>query len=547
MLIGSCAVRQAPPGGPEDKTPPSIVNIEPKPGTTAISPRSRFSITFSKPMDQEKTQGAIFLSPVFWEYPSFAWSTRKLSITPPSRLKLNTTYILTVGAGAVDYHGNKMGRSYSFAFSTGAFIDSGSISGAVFSEEGERAVYDIWAYSLDDTSGLDFWLRIPDHATQVDSTGAFNIANLGNRGYFVIAIDDKNDDLFWDPTSESIGLPPFIVKLTHEQRYRGIILRPARRDTSQAYISKAIPLDRQKLAVEFSQEPQKSMMLGANSYEIEYAESDSTLAILGLYQGDSGRLVLETDPQVDGRPYRLLPIGLLTVWGVPFDTVGGRFKGISTPDTIGPKLYSAFPPGGTRDVYQDSVVELAFSERVKAQHFSEAVRVVADSTDTLKFIPAFVAPNLVRLRFPGRVPRERMVTVTLFPKNIVDPFNNPMPDSVLSFAFRLAPADTVGTAAAEIANKNTAPIIGILTQWGSRNVVYKSNPSKSVEIKWASIFPGDYRLEFFEDTDGNGEWSPGIVSPFKPAERFSFLPDTLKVRSRWVTDIGAVSLPEVEQ
>ena len=544
FLLLSRAVREAPPGGPEDKIPPNIVKIQPDAGATSVATTTTFTIAFSKPMRHIETENAIFLSPVFWNYPTKNWSGNKLTIIPPEPLKQNKTYILTVGAGAIDTRGNKMGNSYSFAFSTGPVIDTGSISGAIFSEEKQRVTYDIWAYILSDSAGLDFWSRIPDYATQVDSTGGFKISNIGNGKYLVIAVDDRNDDLFWDPSAESMGLPPAIIQLTTENQISGVVLRPARRDTAVATFSSANPDGRQVLEFSFSQQPKKKLMLSSTSYKIQYSDSASALNVLGVYQVNEGKVFVETDPQEKGGDYRLIPAGLYTIWGVPFDTAGIKFTGVDIPDTIPPKLLTEFPSDRSMWIYEDSVVEMTFSEHIQPLGFAGAVNVVADSVDTLKFLPIWIYPNQVRLRFPSPIPRERVVRVILAPRQIRDSFNNAMRDSILTFSFRLPPDDTVGTVNARIeGNDIKGPLIGIIIGLEKQGRTYSSVADKSGKLTIESIMPGNYRFEFFEDADSNGEWSPGVVSPFVLAERFSFLPDTLKVRSRWSTDIGTVQLP----
>ncbi len=545
LILTSCAVREAPQGGPEDKTPPSIMDIEPADGSTMLPLDASFKVTFSKGMQQENTQSAIFLSPVFWGYPGFKWSGRTLSVIPPENLKANTTYILTIGAGAIDIHGNKIGQSRSYAFSTGPAIDSGSISGAIFSTDGQRIVYDIWAYSLGDTAVSNFWKRIPDYATQVDSTGGFKIEHLGNNRYLILAINDKNDDLFWDPSSEELGLPPGILKLTGAEIPKGIIFRPARRDTSTSYITRAVPLSNQRLAVEFSQQPVKELMLNSKSYLIRY--SDSLLNFGTPYVGEGGALILETDKQIPGQSYQLIPVALINTWGMPFDTTGIRFTGIAQADTSAPRLSLIFPPDGSTGVYEDSVVELTFTKRIQVLTFPTAVSAVADSTDTLRFVSTWVTPNQVRLRFPTRIPRERKIHLVLSPKKIIDIFQNPMADSALAYSFRLPPADTAGSVVASLETGQIGNINGLLSQYGREEEPYQGRFDPSGQLNLDFIMPGIYRFEFFDDSDSNGQWSPGDISPFRPAERFSFLADTIKVRSRWSTDIGAVSLPEINR
>jgi hypothetical protein len=543
LILSSCAVREEPEGGPEDKTPPSIIGINPPQGSTDIPLNSSFTVIFSKSMKKTETESAVFLSPIFWGYPRLKWSGKRLTVIPPENLKTNTTYILTIGAGATGIHGNKIGQSQSFAFSTGSLIDSGAISGAVFASDGQNPTYDIWAYALDDSGVTDFWRGIPDYATQVDSAGGFRIEHLGPNRYFVIAINDKNDDLFWDPSSDDIGLPPGVIRLEREGQVGGIIFRPERRDTSQAYITRVNTLSNQRISVEFSSRPDGELELKSSSYRIEY--DDSLLNFAAPYLGDGGTLILETDPQREGLSYRLVPVNLVNAWGVPFDTAGTRFTGIETPDTTGPELLSSFPSDGSNSVYEDSVVEMTFSKRIQVKTFPPAVNAVADSTDTLQFHPVWIAPNQVRLRFPLGIPRQRQINIVLAPDKITDVFQNRIPDSSLGFSFRLPPADTAGSVTAALDSGQTDNIIGILSQYGKAADIYKGHFDSHGKLTLNSVMPGVYRFEFFADSDSNEEWSPGAISPFKPAERFSVLADSVNVRSRWNTDIGQVSLPEL--
>ena len=539
----SCAVKESPPGGPEDKTPPTIIRVEPEPGSTMIPVDTRFTITFSKPMDHKRTESAVFLSPVFWDYPIMKWSGKKLTVIPPEELEPDKTYVLTVGAGGVGYRQNKIGKSYSFAFSTGAEIDSGLIEGAVFSSEGARKNYDIWVYGIDDTTNVEFITRIPEYATQVDSLGGFSISNIGPGRYIIVSTDDRNDDLFWDPSSESIGLPPFIVSLDGSEKVSGIIFRPERRDTVHAYFSRVKAEDNRRLTVEFSQPVLDDLMLNLKSYMIRLSDDTTCLEVLDGYIGEEKRLVLETEPQIPGLRYRLIPIDLFTIWDIPFDTAGSIFEGSPLNDSVGPKLISTLPRDGSRNTYQDSVVELIFSERIKVLDFPAAVTVVADSIDTLQFTPDWIFPNLVRLRIAGHIPRRREIEVTLDPAGVFDIANNPMPDSIVAFSFRLPPADTIGYVTASVDRPGAAPVIGILRPQNRGGNVYESSSDKSGNISFDAVLPGSYRFEYFEDSDGDGRWSPGVIEQFKPAERFSFLADSISVRSRWTTDIGRIELP----
>ena len=543
-LLVSCAVKERPSGGPEDKTPPTVVLIEPEEGGANIPLDTEFKITFSKPMDHLKTEKAIFLTPVFWEYPRMEWKGKTLTVIPPRSLDSNKTYVITIGADAEGYHRNKLGRSYSFAFSTGDKIDSCSVGGVVYIQNRGRTVYDIWAYPLDDPENVDFLMRIPEFATQVDSLGRFAINNMRAGHYLVMAIDDKNSDLFWEPETESIALPPFIITLREGESYSDFVLRPIRRDTLTAYISRAKVANNRRIDVEFSQPVSNKSYLEPDCFKITAKTDSSILEIEDLYSIVKSKIVIETTELVDGEDYRLCPIGIISDWGIAFDTAGIGFTGIGQPDTAGPRLVGTIPGGRSAMSYQDSVVELTFSERINPSRFSDAVTVVVDSVDTLIFTPFLPQPYLVRLRFTDRLPREKLIEVILRPDIILDISGNSMPDSAISFVFRLPPADTVGIVAAYFEPNDR--IKGILTSLTRNGPEYETYADSKGNLLFETVLPGTYRFEYFEDSDSNGVWSPGIADPFYPAERFSFLPDSIAVRSRWTTELGKLDLPDFD-
>jgi len=102
----------------------------------------------------------------------------------------------------------------------------------------------------------------------------------------------------------------------------------------------------------------------------------------------------------------------------------------------------------------------------------------------------------------------------------------------------------VGEAQASLSPVTVEKVIGKLQSYKRGGETYQSRFNKEGMLDLSSIIPGNYRFEYFVDSDSNGEWSPGIVSPFKPAEWFSVMPETLIVRSRWTTDVGTVTVPE---
>lgn len=209
ILFVSCAKIENPSGGPPDKTQPEILFTSPSNGSVKIANDSKIEIQFSKNMNPDLTQKAIFISPIFFDYPTFKWSGKKLTVSLPEKLKQNTTYVLTIGAAAQDSKGNKLGQTKSYAFSTGEIIHSGSIFGKI-AGGGQRSL-DVWAYNLQSISLDSFIYNIPEYITQTDSLGKFKFQYMSDGRYLVVAVDDRNKDQFWTPPAEKLALPSKIV------------------------------------------------------------------------------------------------------------------------------------------------------------------------------------------------------------------------------------------------------------------------------------------------------------------------------------------------
>ena len=102
-----------PRGGPEDKTPPTILNITPNAGATNVPTDTKIEIVFSERMVKNTVSDAIFISPWPAEEIFYKWKGKKLKIEFSDTLKKNKTYVLTIGSKSSDLRNNKMKDSFS--------------------------------------------------------------------------------------------------------------------------------------------------------------------------------------------------------------------------------------------------------------------------------------------------------------------------------------------------------------------------------------------------------------------------------------------------
>ena len=53
---------------------------------------------------------------------------------------------------------------------------------------------------------------------------------------------------------------------------------------------------------------------------------------------------------------------------------------------------------------------------------------------------------------------------------------------------------------------------------------------------------GNYRLLFFQDSDGNNQYSHGKVQPYISSEWFYEYSDTVKIRTNWDMELNQINL-----
>ena len=207
VLFLSCANQLPPTGGDDDKTPPRVRKIIPKPNTVRFDGNS-ITILFDKYVDRRSFRESLFISPKPAKEPDFNWGGKEVEIKFTEPLKKNKTYTFLISKGFKDFLGNFLNEPIQFAVSTGDSIDNASISGKVFSNSYNNII--IFAYSLKDKNDtLINPLRIsPDYITQVNENGSYFFNHITKSNYRVFALKDVNKNMVYDKGIDEISVLP---------------------------------------------------------------------------------------------------------------------------------------------------------------------------------------------------------------------------------------------------------------------------------------------------------------------------------------------------
>ncbi len=199
ILIG-CAGQIPPSGGPVDKNPPQIVYSSPHQKQLNFD-SYELTVRFDKYMNHRSVESATYFPPFGGRELSFDWSGKDFIIRVNKKMRADQTYILTIGAPALDQRNNTLGRAFNLVFSTGAHVDTGTVSGKVYSDKAQP--YTVSAFPV--TSKIDTlrpFLSVAQYVTQSDDSGSYFLQGLADGEYRLICFNDDMRNFTYAPQAD---------------------------------------------------------------------------------------------------------------------------------------------------------------------------------------------------------------------------------------------------------------------------------------------------------------------------------------------------------
>lgn len=209
LLLQSCANQQPPGGGDEDKTPPKVSIISPKPGSVNFRGNS-LVFEFDEYIDRRSFQDAFRMSPQVKGDIEFSWGAKDVEVRFPKDLEkidANKTFVVNISTALKDIRGNSTGEAVNFAFSTGSRIDMGGVKGKVYNND--KKITSVYVYDMN--KSYDPTLNIPDYFTESSAEGDYTLTNMSPGKYRIISIIDEDRNLLFTSERESFGVLPYDV------------------------------------------------------------------------------------------------------------------------------------------------------------------------------------------------------------------------------------------------------------------------------------------------------------------------------------------------
>jgi hypothetical protein len=213
-LVGSCARKGPPSGGPLDLEPPRIVSLSPDSGAAGVPRDAQFQITFSEGMEPQSTGQSVDLAPRV-EIRQRKWSGHTMTVVLADTLAANRAYTMFVGNTARDRHGNPMREGKSWVFTTAATLPPGVLAGRLEARGFPAGGTYLWCYRQDPPRAPDSTARDFDALGIADRDGHFRVVGLSVPGHYKLwAFADLNGNRSFEPDKDLLTPADTLLSLT---------------------------------------------------------------------------------------------------------------------------------------------------------------------------------------------------------------------------------------------------------------------------------------------------------------------------------------------
>ncbi|MCD6366699.1 MAG: Ig-like domain-containing protein, partial [Bacteroidales bacterium] len=527
-----------PSGGTKDVTPPKLLKTTPENESINFK-ENNIELSFDEFVVLKDINKQLLISPPFNKKPNIVVHGKKIQIKLKDTLTENTTYIFNFGNAITDFNEGNIFKNFSYAFSTGSYIDSMQIAGQVVNAfslkpENKESVVLLYNYFNDSVPRK----VLPRYVTRTDKSGFFRFSYLKPQNYYIVALNEINDNYLFDLPTEKIGFLDSIItpacKIVQDTVSDSLIV------TRTLFLPDSLTLllfaekqktqyitDYKRLTPSHCQiiffAPNTILpeihSLETDSFEIETSEKNDTLQIwlpndTNLISKDTVSFVFSYDFISDS--------GNVSAK----DTLYFKLKKTPKPNPLSFSAANKFP------MPENQKVIINFSEPV-AQFDTSKIKFVVtseSSVDTIPFLTKKVDSIGRKYLIENNWQFGKSYKISFDTSAIFSVYNHCNDSTGLNISIQ--DPDYYGMIRCKIITAEKNIVFQLLD---ANDVLLRETnafPNDSILV-FKQLNPGTYRLKVFIDRNNNGEWDTGNLEKMKQPETVSFYPKTMEVKSGW--------------
>ncbi len=522
-FMAGCASISPLEGGPKDETPPKVLEEESTPNFQANSSPRRIELVFDEWVTLTDVFNQVVISPPLQYKPAVSLKGRTVvfELNEKEQLRPDATYTINFGNAVKDLTENNPAENLRFVFSTGAYIDSLTVSGKIVSaltgEPVDKALFMLY----DNLNDSVVRTELPFYFGRTDKNGHFTIPNVRADTLKGFALLDADLNYRFNQSKELIGFPDAWIVTTDSSA----------RDLRIRLFEEARPI--KLLEQETATYGVVKLTYSQTPLSTNFSASDTAQIWKTEYLGDSIKIWYD---RPDTNSWKLF---------VRADTI--------TTDTITPKNGSLKPtflskaklsmvsptPGATALLHPDKPATLTFNHPVVRADTS----LISWWEDTLRnpvfptWKPDSVLPRVWNVSLPWK--EALLYEMQALPGAFTDMYGLSNVDTLL-LKWRIEQRKNFATLhiIVEDMEPETDYIVSLLNS--NKVEVDRKIMTSDSENKFTAFHlqPGQYSLRIVVDTNKNGRWDSGHYDTKIQPEEIMLFPIE-QLRGNWETEAKA--------
>jgi hypothetical protein len=563
LWAGSCANIVPPEGGPRDTRPPQVLQSVPEDRSLHFqSPEIR--IYFDEFVALKDVAAQLFISPPLDKSPELRIRGKSVIVFLNDSLRANTTYTLYFGSAIRDITEGNVLEDFTFSFSTGAIRDSLQLEGSLHDALSGEAVKDALICLYSGKEDSLFTTRRPDYITRSRADGSFSVYNLPSGPFRVYALQDANNNQYYDLPNEAIAFdtslffpstPPGLPKDTLAFPAPDSLVQEQGAETDSLLTEALLPLEDSVTPKPgpsfaalrmFTDQDTTQMLLKAGvprSRHIELAfrnplQSFSFDITDTLYPRDAVWLI-PTAGKDTMNLWFAEPVGdslhLIIREGERWkDTLqlrmaerkSGRGSAGKSASPQGPGLKPQLNVKNKANLFRPVEIRSLYPV---AGFKPEQIRILSEyDTLSAESLEESADRRSLRLAYPFK---QGMNYEIICDDSAFWDIRGIYSDSV-AFRFGTLKEDDLGSLFITLEGMADRVLMAeLLDAQGA--VKRRLGPLTDNELAFPQLEPAKYRLRVYHDSQTNGRWDPGFFPARIQAEKVYYYPSELNVRAKW--------------
>lgn len=549
-LVGeySCANRVPPTGGAPDKDAPKMLHSVPANGALNVPLDASVTLQFDEFTDIQNAT-TILISPLVGKQPDFKLRGKNVIIDFKEPLLPNTTYTVFFGENLKDVNEGNVLHGFEYTFSTGATRDTLFLKGKVLNAQTNQAANNTLVLLYPETSADTAFLTMqPRYLTRCNENGQFKLSNVAAGNYHIFALNDQNNNYYYDQPNEQIAFLDSLVRVAAPQA--PLLPDTTHNDTlsniNTANWSSTPPIlmrlfgegkEKSQIAEKQVREYGRSVILftkGIDSLHLVAADS--------LLQDPDYRIELTPDNDTATVWYRNVPEATVLSFALTgaegfSDTV--RFKPSPATKTMQPIKYTSNIRSGRGNASFDLNKPIWFEFSAPLLRFDTArLELTADTLPIqgvrYSFDPQY--PRRLHLNYAWRGEVQYELTI---PDSTMSDFWGQSNDEIV-LKFKAQAQNRYGTLQLRCTDFDPQKSYIFQLRNPKGDKILLQSPLDKAQMQWEQINAGTYSVFVIDDANRNGKWDTGDYAQKRQPETLFSVGnnnDAIEVKSNWDTEV----------